>query len=110
MSQDEQKQNENMQAVGAPVERYVIRPLSELTELIQDSAFRLNRLVELNSPKLLIENERRLLVRRVLDFPVDREAQLKAQYQEMLLKQEEQDFLIEHGFYDEQDDGHNLDV
>lgn len=110
MSKENEQTNENTQEVGAPVERCVIRPLLELTELIQNSAFRLNRLVELKGPKLAIENERRLLLRRVLDIPVDTETQLRAQYQEILLKQEEQDFLIEHGFYDEQDDGHKLDV
>ena len=74
---------------------------TQYAKKIKESADRLFRLCELIAPELIIEQERRLLFKHLINFPVDRETQTRSESLSCEMASKEQDFLVENGFYTE---------
>lgn len=75
----------------------------EYAEDIKASADRLVSLCKLQAPEIIIEGERRLLFKRLINFPVYRTAQAKREQLDIAVSQKEQDYLLEHGYYNDID-------
>jgi DNA-directed RNA polymerase beta' subunit len=72
-----------------------------IAQSIVNSAARMIRFIELDAPPLIIENERVLMMKHVMNMPVETEFQLQAQKIRAEIESEESKFLVDHGYDDE---------
>lgn len=75
--------------------------LAQRAGSIARSAERLLKLCNLNAPGYLIETERHLLMGRLINFPAHPEFIAKRENVDREMRNSEQKFLIEHGYYKE---------
>lgn len=67
---------------------------------IQQSADRLVKLIELNAPDFVIEQERHLLGKKFISFPASAESIEKRERIDNEIYEKEQDHLSKTGYYD----------
>jgi hypothetical protein len=75
--------------------------LLERAEWIKRSADRLARLVALNAPAIIIENERHILAKRVISFPAQEEEIQARESSANSTQAAEQAHLMATGYYDD---------
>jgi hypothetical protein len=75
----------------------------ERAQQIKLSVDRLVRLLSLNAPAIVIENERHLMAKRVADFPADEEQVSARESIAASIKDDEMKFLFANGYFDEAD-------
>ena len=72
-----------------------------LADRIANSGARLKKLLEFQAPEIVIEGERALLLKFLIDFPVNAEAQEMFRQARIRNDEQEHKFLEAHGFYDD---------
>lgn len=70
-------------------------------ENIAGSAARLAKFCALKAPAIVIERERQMLLRKLILFPVDREAQEAVEACDISISNDEQAALDKFGYYDD---------
>ena len=71
----------------------------EIASAIKRSADWLEKFIRINAPELVIENERQIMFKRMITFPVNEKAQDEAQSIALEIINEEDEWLNKTGYY-----------